>query len=67
MVGTESKMRGFVYFHGAAKDFQADIHKPMEGRHAFSFNDLCWQQETDPRSMQRSSGFEELPDEWQVC
>jgi hypothetical protein len=66
MKGDVCLTRGFVYFHGAAPDFEADAEKPLTGPHALSFEDLCWQRRVAPDSMQRSVGFESLPDEWEV-
>ena len=61
--GDSVSTRGFVYFHGSAKGYEADMEKPMAGKGAWGFNDLCWQRGMPPLAMQRSSGFSMLPDE----
>ena len=61
--GDSVSTRGFIYFHGAAKEYEADVDKPQVGKGAWGFKDLCWQRRMPPYAMQRSMGYSMLPDE----
>ena len=66
ITGAELNTRGFVYFHGAAPEFEASVIKDSMGPNAWSFQDLCWQRKEDPAEMQLSRGYQHVCDELEV-
>ena len=66
ITGAKLNTRGFVYFHGAAPEFEASVIKDSMGPNAWSFQDLCWQRKEDPAEMQLSRGYQHVCDELEV-